>query len=80
METQNITLALPKETLHKVKQLAARQHTSVSRLLANKLEEMLSHQETYDRARSRHRMILEKGYDLGTEEKIAWKREELHER
>ena len=80
METQNVTLALPKETLQKVKQLAARQHTSISRLLTNTLEEMLASQENYDRARERQRMTLQKGFDLGTEGKITWKRQELHER
>ena len=80
METQNVTLALPKETLQKVKQLAARQHTSISRLLTNTLEEMLASQENYDRARERQRMTLQKGFDLGTEGKITWKREDLHER
>ena len=80
METQNVTLALPKETLQKIKQLAARQHTSISRLLTNTLEEMLASQENYDRARERQRMTLQKGFDLGTEGKITWKREDLHER
>jgi predicted transcriptional regulator len=80
MDTQNVTLALPKETLQKIKQLAAKRHTSISRLLTDTLEEMLAGQENYDRARDRQRMTLLKGFDLGTEGKITWKREDLHER
>ena len=45
METQNITLTLPKTVLRRVKILAAPKHTSVSSLLTETLEALIA-QET----------------------------------
>jgi len=80
METQNITLALRKETLRKVKAIAAKRRTSVSGLLANVLEELVAQDEGYKVARRRHLRTLDVGHDLGTKGKCTWTREELHER
>ena len=80
MERQNITLALRKDTLRKVKAIAARKGTSVSGLLANALEELVSKDEGYRAARRRHLRTLDAGFDLGTKGKRTWTREELHER
>ena len=80
METQNITLALRKETLRKVKAIAAKRRTSVSGLLANVLEELVAQDEGYKVARRRHLRTLDVGHDLGTKGKRTWTREELHER
>ena len=80
METQNITLALRKETLRKVKAIAAKKRTSVSGLLANVLEELVAQDEGYKVARRRHLRTLDAGFDLGTKGKRTWTREELHER
>ena len=41
METQNITLALPKDVLLKVKLLAVKRNTSVSGLLTQTLERLV---------------------------------------
>ncbi len=80
METQNITLALRKETLQKVKAIAAKKRTSVSGLLANVLEDLVAQDEGYKVARRRHLRTLEAGHDLGTRGRKTWTREELHER
>ncbi len=80
METQNITLALPKEILYKVKIMAVRRHMSISGLLTQVLSEMVSQEESYARNRDRHLSWLEHGADLGTMGTIPWQREELHER
>lgn len=80
MESQNITLALPKDLLRKVKVLAAQRETSVSRLLAEQLERLVERDEAYERARERHLAWLESAPDLGTGGKITWTRDELHER
>ena len=80
MKTQNITLALRKETLRKVKAIAAKKRTSVSGLLANVLEELVAQDEGYKVARRRHLRTLDVGHDLGTKGKRTWTREELHER
>ena len=80
METQNITLAIPKEILIKVKVLAARRQTSVSRMLTQMLEKLVQQEDGYDHARRRHIQWLESGDDLGTHGNIETRRDELHER
>jgi len=80
MEKQNITLALPKDLLRKVKILAVEEGSSVSALLARTLEEMVSHREAYETARRNHLTQLKKGLDMGTVGKPHWTRGELHER
>jgi hypothetical protein len=80
MEKQNITLALPKDILRKVKIIAVQEGTSVSGLLTRLLKELVSHEEGYETAHRSHLTTLEKGIDLGTEGTTRWTREELHER
>lgn len=80
MSYQNITLSLPKELLRRVKHLAVERDTSVSALLVEALEETVLAGDQYDRARDRELTLLEKGFDLGTQGLVSWKRDELHER
>jgi len=80
METQNITLSLPKEVLLKVKLLAVKRQTSVSGLLAQTLERLVQQEDAYAHARQRHLQSLEQGIDLGTGGQIQTRRDELHER
>ena len=58
METQNITLSIPKEILLRVKLLAVKRQTSVSGLLTQTLEGLFSktmHTCTHDRsAKDKH--------------------------
>jgi hypothetical protein len=80
MEKQNITLSIPKVVLKKAKILAIQKNTSLSRLLAQTLEELVAEHEGYEQARQRNLEILKTGIDLGTQGSISWKREDLHER
>ncbi|AHY48339.1 Hypothetical Protein RradSPS_3056 (plasmid) [Rubrobacter radiotolerans] len=80
METRNITLSLPEETLREAKVLAARRGTSVSRLLAETLSELLARESGYAAARERALAGLDRGLDLGTGGEVGWSRDELHER
>lgn len=80
METQNITLAIPKEILLKVKLLAVKRQTSVSGLLTQTLENLVRQEDAYAHAQQRHLTRLEQGVDLGTYGQILSQREELHER
>lgn len=80
METQNITLSLPKEVLLKVKLIAVKRQTSVSRLLTQILENIVRQEEAYSHSRLRHLKLLEQGMDLGTGGQITTTRDELHER
>jgi hypothetical protein len=78
--TQNVTLAIPRHILRKAKILAVQKNTSLSGLLTQTLAELVEHQENYEQARVRNIGLLKNGLDFGTQGKIAWKREELHER
>ncbi|MFH1908310.1 MAG: CopG family transcriptional regulator [Chloroflexota bacterium] len=80
MEFQNITLALPKEMVHRVKLIAVRRRTSISGLLKQTLEEIVQKDERYQKARQQHLILLERGFDLQTGGNISWKRDDLHER
>lgn len=74
----NITLKLNTSLLREARILAAEQNTSISALLAEKLEKMVSERRAFDRARRRALARLKEGLDLN------WKRprsrDELHER
>jgi hypothetical protein len=80
METRNITLSLPEETLREVKVLAARRGTSVSALLSQTLADLIASESGFAAARERSLAALGRGWDLGTGGKIGWDRDELHER
>jgi hypothetical protein len=80
MEKQNVTLSLPKSLLQEAKILAIRREKSLSKLLVEALEDIVRRDQEYERSKQRHRVILKKGFDLGTRGNIKVKREELHER
>ena len=80
METQNITLAISKDILLKVKLLAVKRQTSVSRFLTETLERIVEQEDAYAHARQRHLLRLDQSTDLGTGGQISTRREDLHER
>jgi hypothetical protein len=80
MDKQNITLALPKDVLKRVKLMAAEKGTSVSALMEGLLQDHLARHEGYEQAHQRQLAMLTKGFDLGTKGRQTWRREELHER
>ena len=80
METQNITLSLPKDILLKIKLIAVKRQTSVSGLLTQSLIRLVQQDEAYLHSRNRHLQLLDQGTDLGTNGQISIDREELHER
>lgn len=77
---QNITLAIPKDILRKAKILAVQKNISLSGLFTQTLVDLVAHQEAYEQARRHNLALLKRGLDLGTQGKVTWKREELHER
>lgn len=77
---RNVTLALPEETIRRLKVLAAERGSSISRMLAEQLDEILEREAGYARARRRALRSLEAGFELGTLGRIGWRRDELHER
>lgn len=80
MERQNITLSIPRATLKKAKHLAVAKEESLSGLLTQFIEELVSQDESYKEAQQRQLIVMEKGLDFGLHGKITWSREELHER
>lgn len=78
METQNITLALPKTTLQKIKLLAVKRRSSVSKLLTDALEKIVDEESGYEEARKRQLKWMETGFDLGFQKPAS--RDETHER
>jgi hypothetical protein len=74
----NVTLKLDATLLREVRILAAEEDTSISALLAARLEEIVRQRKTYSRARKRALARLREGLD------IQWtpprSRNELHER
>lgn len=77
---QNITLALPKPVLRKVKILAVERQTSVSALLTGMLEEIVGREDAYAAARDRALALLTRRVNLGTRGRVTWTRDSLHER
>ena len=74
----NITLKLDKDLLRRARVLAAEQGTSVSALLAAKLEETLSERARYEEVKKHALAVLHEARDLNW--KRPGSRDELHER
>ena len=74
----NVTLRIDADLLREAKVLAAKRNSSVSRLLADLLEELVRGDRSYEAARRRALARLERGYDLGWSPPAD--RGELHER
>ena len=74
----NITLKLDTALLREIRVLAAEEGTSISALLAARLEQIVRERKTYERARKRALARLRQGFDL------HWmpprSRDEMHER
>lgn len=74
----NITLKLDADLLREARILAAREGTSISALLAGRLQRIVEERKAYDQAKKRALRRLREGFALN------WKRprsrDELHER
>jgi predicted transcriptional regulator len=79
MATRNITLAIPKEILFKIKIMAAKQDTSISALLTEVLTQMVARDEGYQAARQRHLAMLDSGLNLDSQAVLGGNREQIHE-
>ncbi len=58
MERQNITLALPKDVIRRVKSLAASEDKSISQFLRETLEKKLKDESSFRSARRRQITLL----------------------
>jgi len=78
MPKQNVTISLTRQTLQKVKVLAARRATSISGLLAKQVEILVGEEEAYARAQRQAMTLLDQGFHMGGV--IRASRDQLHER
>lgn len=74
----NVTLRVDAELLREAKVLAARKGSSVSRLMAEQLEDLVRKDRDYERAQRRALARLDQGFDLRWTPPAS--RGELHER
>jgi hypothetical protein len=74
----NITLKIESDLLREVRVLAAEEGTSVSAMLANRLEQLVRERKGYQQARKSALARLRKGFELGFNPPRS--RDELHER
>ncbi len=74
----NLTLKLDATLIREARILAAEEGTSISALLATRLEQIVNERKTYDRARKRALARLREGLDLNWTPPRS--RDELHER
>jgi hypothetical protein len=75
---QNVTLSVEKDLIKKGKVMAARKDSSISKMLADLLKEMVESDDRYEAAKRSALQLSKKGIHLGG--RINWKREDLHER
>jgi hypothetical protein len=80
VEKQNITLSLPREILKKGKVLAARKGISLNELVRELLQANTEDDGEYQASAERQIKRMKEGIQLGTKGKIAWKRDQLHQR
>jgi len=78
MPKQNVTISLTRQTLQKVKVLAARRATSISGLLAKQVEILVGEEEAYARAQRQAMTLLDQGFHMGGV--IRASRDQWHER
>jgi len=79
VDSQNVTLSLPKAILKRAKHIAIERGTSLSGLLTQLLTELTVREDAYHLAKQEHLAELAK-HDLGTGGSTSWKRGDLHER
>ncbi len=75
---QNITLAMESDLLRQAKQLAARRHLSLSKLLAEDLASQVGQSQQYEQSKQQALAWLERKSPLGGEG--VKDREALHDR
>jgi hypothetical protein len=75
---QNVRIKLDRETIRKVKIIAARCSTSLSELVARRIELIFGEEESYGRSELQARELLRRGFHLGGG--VGVRRDESHRR
>jgi hypothetical protein len=74
---QNITVAIDKSLVRKLRVIAASRSTSISGMLSEELKRIVEQSERYDTAKRSALADLDQGFDLGG---MPATRDELHDR
>ncbi len=74
---QNITISLDKQLIQKARVIAAKRGSSISRMLAEELEVLVSNSERFEQSRRQALADLAQGLELNAS---PVRRDELHER
>jgi metal-responsive CopG/Arc/MetJ family transcriptional regulator len=78
---KNVTFNLPESLLHEIKNNAAKRNQSKSSLVTDAVEKMVQQRDDeYEKAKGRILERLDHPFNLGTNDKITWTRDEVHER
>jgi hypothetical protein len=78
---KNVTLSLPEPLLRKFRVYAAKQNKSMTTLMAEAVRKLVEDDDDeYEKARRILTENLRNPPDLGTNGKITWTRDEVHER
>jgi hypothetical protein len=80
METQNVTVRVPRTLLRKAKQLAAERGTTLTALVVEGLTRATSGDEAYREAFERQRSLMHAGWQLREPSELVPRREAAHER
>jgi len=77
---QNVTLSLPQSLLRKLRVYAASRNQSMTSLMAEAIRTLVDRDQETARANRRFLARIQDAPDLGTQGKITWTRDEMHER
>jgi hypothetical protein len=80
VDTQNITLTIPRKLLKQIQKLAAKRDTSVSALMVQALSSLADEDRRYSAARKCALAALTEAQSLDTNGTVNGSRDELHER
>lgn len=77
---RNVTLSLPEPLMRRFKVFAAEKDKSMTALMAELIEQAMGQESAHEKARRRFLARIRNAPALGTNGRITWTREELHER
>ena len=77
-QKRNLTISLSPQIIQKARILAVKRSTSISGLVAEQIEALVSNDEAYEKAHREALALMKRGFHLGGEHRIS--RDELHDR
>jgi len=75
---QNLTVRLDRRIIQQAKRIAAERHSSISAIVAERIESLVGEHDAYEKAKRRALQMLEEGFHMGPGAPLS--RDELHER